>query len=87
MFNLLVRFADGRYVAVFFPRRAHRPACYFATGPERLAVSPAVLEMSGLLVTTDRDHFDRIDAATALSIYRQVSLEPSRFDQLAEQVV
>jgi hypothetical protein len=46
-------------------------------------VSPAVLEMAGLLVTTDPDHFERIDAATARSIYEQVTLEPSHFDQLA----
>jgi hypothetical protein len=82
MFNLLVRYIAGRYVAMFFPRRAHRPACYFATGREQLAVSPAVLEMAGLLVTTEPDHFGRIDAATAQSIYDQVSLEPAHFAQL-----
>jgi hypothetical protein len=87
MFNLLVRVTAGRYVAVLFPRRAHRPECYFATGRDHLAVSPAVLEMAGLLVTTDPDHFGRIDAATAQSIYEQVSLEPSRFEQLVAQLM
>jgi hypothetical protein len=86
MFNLLLHFDGGRFVAILFPRRAHRPACYFATGNEHLAVSPAVLEMAGLLVTTEADHFHRIDAATAVSIYEQVGLEPSICEQLAAQL-
>ena len=86
MLNLLIHFNAGRYVAVLFPRRAHRPARYFAKGRDHLAVSPAILEMSGLLVTTDPDHFERIDAATARSIYEQVSLEPSSFERLVSQM-
>ncbi|MGH7202287.1 MAG: DUF4922 domain-containing protein, partial [Planctomycetaceae bacterium] len=85
MINLLVHFSAGRYVAVLFPRRAHRPSCYFDTGQDHLAVSPAILEMAGLLVTTEPDHFSRLDAATARSIYEQVSLEPSCFAQLVAQ--
>ena len=63
MFNLLAHFQAGRYTAVLFPRAAHRPACYFTTGPDQLSISPAVLEMCGILVTTEPDHFARIDAA------------------------
>ena len=86
MFNLLIHFNAGRYLAVLFPRRAHRPACYFSQGADHLAVSPAVLEMSGLLVTTNRGDFRRIDAMTALSIYEQVSLDPARFEELIAEV-
>jgi hypothetical protein len=82
MFNLIVHRAADRFVAVLFPRRAHRPACYFAEGREYIAVSPAVLEMSGLLVTTDPNHFERIDAESARSIYEQVSLELSIVERL-----
>ena len=57
MFNLLAHFAAGRYTVVLFPRAAHRPACYFATGPDQLLISPAVLEMGGILVATEPDHF------------------------------
>jgi Domain of unknown function (DUF4922) len=86
MLNLLAHFKAGRYTAVLFPRRAHRPSQYFAAGNDRLAVSPAVLEMAGLLVTTDPAHFDRIDAATARSIYEQVSLDGACFNQVVAQV-
>ena len=71
--NLAARNADGRFTAIVFPRAAHRPSCYFATGEERLAVSPAVLEMCGVLVVTEPADFDRLDAAMARSIYEEVS--------------
>jgi hypothetical protein len=86
MFNLLAHVHADRCVAVLFPRRAHRPACYFAEGEDRLAVSPAVLEMAGLLVTTDREHFERIDAATARSIYEEVSVEAALCREVVDRM-
>ncbi len=79
MFNLLAHFDAGRFTAVFFPRAAHRPACYFATGPGQLLISPAVLEMAGILVTTDLEHFARIDARVAQAIYDEVGISDALF--------
>lgn len=84
MINLLIHFHDGRYTVVLFPRSAHRPACYFAEADRRIAVSPAALEMAGILVVADPSHFERIDATTARSIYEEVSLDPAQFSQFVE---
>ena len=65
MFNLLALFRDGCYICVLVPRAAHRPACYFADEPERIAISPAAVEMAGILVVAEPDHLDRVTAATA----------------------
>ncbi len=73
MFNLLAHFDVRRYTVILFPRTAHRPACYFATGPDRIVVSPAILEMCGILVVTEPADFERLDAATARAIYEEVS--------------
>jgi hypothetical protein len=86
MFNLIARHDAGHYKAILFPRAAHRPACYFATGPEHLSVSPAVLEMCGVLVTTESDHFERIDAHLARAIYVEVSLAAESFKRLAAAI-
>jgi hypothetical protein len=82
MLNLLARYAAGSFTAVLFPRAAHRPACYFATGLDQLAISPAILEMCGILVATEPDHFARIDAHTARAIYEEVSISTTHFEQL-----
>jgi hypothetical protein len=86
MFNLLAHFAAGIYTAVLFPRAAHRPACYFATGPDQLLISPAVLEMGGILVATEPDHFARIDTHAARTIYEEVSISAARLEDLAATV-
>ncbi len=86
MLNLLGHFTNDRYTLVLFPRSAHRPTCYFATGEEQLLVSPAVLEMCGILVTTEMSHFARIDDAVARSIYEEVSITNSQFAELAGKI-
>jgi hypothetical protein len=86
MFNLVAQFDAGRYAVALFPRVAHRPACYFATGPDQLLVSPAVLEMCGILVATEPDHFARIDARVARGIYEEVSISANRFSELVAAI-
>jgi hypothetical protein len=82
MLNIMASYRDGCYVVVVFPRAAHRPACYFATGPDKLAVSPAILEMCGVFVTTELDDFARVDAATACAIYEEVCISRDRFENV-----
>jgi Domain of unknown function (DUF4922) len=86
MLNLFAHFAAGHYSVVLFPRAAHRPACYFTTGPNQVLVSPAVLEMCGILVTTDPEHFARIDTRTAQMIYREVSISEAKFADLVATI-
>jgi hypothetical protein len=86
MLNLIAHFQAGRFTAVLFPRAAHRPACYFKTGDEQLAISPAVLEMCGVLVTTEPDHFARVDAEVARAIFEEVSISKRQFEELANKV-
>jgi hypothetical protein len=82
MFNLLGHFHANHYSVVLFPRAAHRPACYFAAGSDKLSISPAVLEMCGLFVATEPEHFDRIDAETARGIYEEVTLSSEQLRRL-----
>lgn len=86
MVNLLGYFDDGHWTVVLFPRAVHRPACYFAHAPDQLTVSPAILEMCGILVTTELDHFARLDAAMARAIYAEVSIASGQFHQVLAQL-
>lgn len=86
MLNLIAHFQEGRFAAVLFPRAAHRPACFFKTGGEQLTISPAVLEMCGILVTTEPDHFARVNAEVAHGIFEEVSISRRQFEELANKV-
>jgi hypothetical protein len=72
LINLAAWFDGESFTVLLFRRTCHRPACYFATGPERIVVSPGILEMCGLFVVTHESDFDRMTEETTHSIYREV---------------
>lgn len=64
-------------VNVVFPRRKHRPDCYFAEGRAHCLVSPGAIDMGGLLVTPRREDFDRMTPRMAENILREVTITES----------
>lgn len=87
LINIISIFRNGRYLIVLFPRAKHRPTCYFADGDSQILISPAALEMAGILVVADANHFERLDKRTALSIYAEVSLDDKLFTRLVETII
>lgn len=74
MINAAAHFEDGKYSVLFFPRRRHRPSVFFRDGDDRIVVSPAAVEMAGIIVTPFEKDFERLDCATVESIYSEVTL-------------
>jgi hypothetical protein len=73
LLNMIAWKAGGAYRAVLFPRRKFRPDCYYAAGEERVLVSPAAVEMGGLIITPLERDFGSMDFARASAILREVS--------------
>jgi hypothetical protein len=84
LLNLLVTCDATGWTVYVFPRARHRPACYFAAGEAKLTVSPAALDLAGVLVVPDADHFTRIQAQDIARIYAEVTLDAPRFAQWME---
>ncbi len=74
MINVACFYDNERYRLLVFPRARHRPEAFFKEGNERIVVSPAVIEMCGVIVTPAEKDFERLDAPTVEGIYREVSL-------------
>ncbi len=71
----VVGFRNGnKWLLVVFPRAKHRPEAFFRQGADRVAVSPAVIEMGGVLVTPLEKDFELLDKSVVESIFREVSL-------------
>lgn len=85
-FNLMAHSQPQRLTVALFPRTAHRPARFFDQGASRLAVSPAVLEMCGILVTSEPEDFHRVMAETALAIYDEVTVPIARVLEMAASI-
>jgi hypothetical protein len=84
MINLVVT-RDGprgnRWTVIVFPRDKHRPDRYFAEGVAKLTVSPAAIDLSGVLVVPQPDHFNKITSRDAEEIYAEVTLNSKIFDK------
>jgi hypothetical protein len=80
MINLVVTYGNGRWTVIVFPRAKHRPSCYDAVGDAKLTVSPAAIDLSGVLVVPQPEHFARITAHDVERIYAEVELDDARFE-------
>lgn len=67
--------SDGAMRFVIVPRRAHRPACYFAEGEAQRLVSPGAIDMAGVMIVAREEDFNALDQASVAEIYSQVALK------------
>ncbi|MGA3174239.1 MAG: DUF4922 domain-containing protein [Syntrophorhabdales bacterium] len=81
MMNLICIREKQTYAILVFPRAKHRPDAFYLEDEGRLAVSPAVVEMGGLIVAPLSRDFERIDAACVEGIFREVSLDAETVEQ------
>ncbi len=75
MVNIIASYSDGVWRVIVFPRAKHRPEAFFRDDDRKILVSPAVVEMAGVLVTPLEKDFERLGAAAVEAIYREVSQE------------
>ena len=75
MINVAGFMEEGEWRILIFPRVKHRPDAFFREGDERIVVSPAVIEMCGVIVTPIERDFKRLDAHDIENIYQEVSLK------------
>lgn len=73
-------------VIVLFPRRKHRPDCYFAQGRDQILVSPGALDMAGLIITPREDDFNRLTRERAASILKEVAFTKEQMQHVAKKL-
>ena len=84
MMNIVAWRQADQYISVVFPRRKHRPDCYFAEGDEQLLVSPGALDMSGLVITPRQQDFENLTAEKTEEIMAECSMEVEDMRRMAE---
>lgn len=72
--NLIIFGCPGKIAAAVLPRRAHRPACFFASGDDQCVISPGAVDVGGLAILPRQQDFERMTAEKMLSIYQEVCL-------------
>jgi len=86
MLNLHAVFKEGKWRILLFPRQKGRPDLYDREEPERLLISPASVEMGGLLITPVERDFRRLNPELVRHIYREVSVKPFLLEEWTHQL-
>jgi len=74
LMNLMASYNKGKYRLIVFPRKAQRPSCYYREGDDRILVSPASVELGGIIVTPREEDFQKITIDDLKQIFGEVSL-------------
>lgn len=86
MLNLLGWFEDGIWTTILFPRLASRPSEYFDNEPARIMVSPAAVEMSGVLILPREKDFRKLTIENVISIFEQVTCSKNSLEKVLPKI-
>ena len=87
MMNILCSFQDGKWRVLIFPRDKQRPSHYFKTNEEQITVSPAAVEMGGVLVLPEEEDFLKITKKEIMEIYEEVTIACESYKKLKKALI
>jgi hypothetical protein len=87
MLNILNWFSENKWHVLIFPRALQRPWQYFADDPEKIVISPAAVELGGIIVLPREEDFHKIRVNDLKSIFNQITLPEKDFKVLQEKIV
>ena len=83
MMNIISSYEkDAGWKVIIFFRKKHRPDVYFEEGNDNITVSPAAIDLGGVLVTPFEQDFKKIDRDILSQIFREVSVGKEEFEYL-----
>jgi ATP adenylyltransferase/5',5'''-P-1,P-4-tetraphosphate phosphorylase II len=86
MLNILATFDNEEWIIHVIPRTLHRPSHYFETGLRQILLSPASVDMGGVMITPREEDFIKITAMDVTAIFGQVTLPSATILQLINQL-
>ncbi|MEI7526727.1 MAG: DUF4922 domain-containing protein [Mariniphaga sp.] len=75
MLNIIAAFDRKTWTIHIFPRTEHRPRQFYNTGDSQILLSPASVDMGGLLVTPREEDFLKITEEDVIDIFEQVCFD------------
>ena len=87
MLNVLCSCTSGRWLVHLFPRKQHRPSQYTAPGDDQLLLSPASVDMGGVLVLPREVDYLKLTLPLIKDVFNQVSLSADETRNIIERGV
>lgn len=86
LINIVCTYDPRMWTVYLFPRAKHRPASFYAEGEDRLVVSPGAIDMAGVFVVPEREHFEKIDGPRIAAIFSEVSMNAELVNDLIDAI-
>ena len=87
MMNLLCTYdKEFGWNVIIFLRSKHRPECFYKDDPDKILISPAAVDLGGLIVAPREDDFIRADKELLKKIFNEVSLDQKTFSLIEEKL-
>lgn len=87
MLNIITCYTEGNWIIHVIPRKLHRPSCFFAEGNEKIVLSPASVDMGGVLITPREEDYLKITSADINNIFDQVCLTEEEIESLTSDIL
>lgn len=87
LINILSYYENEIWKVIIFTRKQHRPKQYFANDETKLVLSPAAIDMAGLLITPREEDFKKISKNDVEDIYKQVSMDKILIEYLEDFLI
>lgn len=75
MLNILAYYDPDGWIIHIIPRTLHRPIQFFAEGEKQILLSPAAVDLGGVIITPRETDFDKISVLDIKDIFSQVCLD------------
>jgi hypothetical protein len=86
MLNIIANYALNKWIIFVFLREKHRPYCYGTEGDRSFVISPATVEMGGIIITPLEKDFLKITGDDIFKIITDVSISKNNFNQIIENI-
>lgn len=74
MLNVLSFYENKRWSIIIFMRKKHRPDFFHQSGEQQILVSPASIDMGGLIILPHKEDLNKLTEEKVLQMYREVSV-------------
>lgn len=86
LLNIITFFEGGKWRVIIFPRFKHRPKQFFAEDESKMLLSPAAVDLGGVLIVPREEDFNRINRDVITDVFGQVTVCKEFFEYFKKKI-
>lgn len=87
LLNLLSWKENDKWVMAVFPRKCHRPSCFYRDNEYKITISPATVDMGGVIIVPLEKDYRQMTPELIEEIFKEVTLSESECNSIIDQLV